>query len=307
MANCLKLWKELDSGTYKEGGYVTFHVFEPKKRMILSPRFRDRVVQRAICNDGLYDDLTRDSIYDSCACLKRKGTAFAIKRLSVLLQRYSRKHGDKGWFLKLDIKSFFSSIPHGKLKEMARKKIRNKEHLEIVERLVDSFPDPGLGLGSQLSQLLAMSYLSGLDHYIKEKLGVKAYIRYSDDMVLVHSSRDFLSSARKRIAEFLSELGFSLNKTSTLQPLANGIPFMKFNFRLNKGKAGRSPMRLTLRRFRRNIKEMLGDSRCSPIYVRDSILGHLAYLSLGTANTPIWILKTLSSLLLKTGRTGRSA
>ena len=305
MANCLKLWRELDSGTYREGGYVAFHVHEPKKRLILSPRFRDRVVQRAMCNDGLYEDLTRDAIYDSCACLKDRGTAFAIGRLTRHLRRHFRKHGDSGWFLRLDIKSFFASIPHAGLKEMAVSKIRNPEHLALVLRLIDSFPDPGLGLGSQLSQLLAMSYLSGLDHYIKERLDVKAYIRYSDDMVLVHSERQFLLDAWGALRKEMARLGLHLNPSSTLQPLANGIPFMKFRFLItDTGKVRRIPMRSKTRRFRRKMKGMQLLPPCGRSIIWESLQGHLSHLNLGTATTPRWILHTLSFLLSRTGRTG---
>ena len=233
-ANCLKLWRELDSGKYKLGGYVVFDVVEPKRRTIRSPRFRDRVVQRAMCNTGLYDDLTRGNIYDNAACQKGKGTTFAMDRLECHLQRHFRKHGLDGWCLRLDIRKFFDSIPHEQLKNMVMLKVRNPEYCKYVLEVIDSFNDPGIGLGSQISQLLAISYLSDLDHWFKETLGISGYVRYSDDIVAIHKSKLYLQDAWDVAESKLAALGLSLNPKSTLHPIRHGIDFLKFKFRLTK-------------------------------------------------------------------------
>lgn len=227
--NCLKLFEELDSGTYRLGGYVKFRVTEPKERIIRSPRFRDRVVQRAMCNNGLYDDLTRDNIYDNGACQKGKGTHFTMRRLSCHLQRFWRKHGTDGWFIKADVHKFFDSIPHDKLKEVISTKIRNPEHLRLVNNIIDSF-DHGIGLGSQISQLLAINYLSGIDHYFKETLKLEHYIRYSDDIVIIHHDYEFLVGMLDILKQMLNEYGLELNPKTKLANLKNGIMFMKFKY-----------------------------------------------------------------------------
>lgn len=60
----IALKKELDKGKYKLGKYKEFTITEPKKRLIKSPLFRDRVVQRAMCIRQIYDELMKDSIYE---------------------------------------------------------------------------------------------------------------------------------------------------------------------------------------------------------------------------------------------------
>lgn len=259
-ANCLKLLDELENGEYRLSPYSVFRITSPKPRVIMAPKFRDRVVQRAACNLGLYEDLTRDNIYDNGACQKGKGTAFTMRRLTCHLQRFWRRHGMDGWVLRLDIRKFFDSIPHDKLKLMVHEKVRNPEFAWICCEVIDSFPDPGIGLGSQLSQLLAISYLSDLDHYIKERLRVRHDIRYSDDGFLAHESHDLLLAAWRDIDGFLKERkGLSLNDGKcSLFPLRDGVPFMKFRYRLTEtGKVVRTLERGNVTRARRRLDKLV--------------------------------------------------
>lgn len=255
--NCLKLKQELDNGTYRLGGYVIFDVTEPKRRTIRSPKFRDRVVQRAMCNAGLYHDLTRGNIHDNGACQNGKGTTFTMDRLECHLQRYWRKHGNDGWVLRLDIRRFFDSIPHDQLKAMVAKKVRCEEFRRRVNEIIDSFSDPGIGLGSQISQLLAIAYLSELDHYIKERLGVRHYLRYSDDIVMIHESKEFLQRTWTDMARRLAALGLQLNPKSTLHPLKQGVRFLKFRFILtDTGKVVMVLDRRNIVRIRKRLRKL---------------------------------------------------
>lgn len=268
--NCLRLKEELDSGTYRLGGYAVFRVTEPKERVIRSPRFRDRVVQRAMCNAGLYDDLTRGNIHDNAACQLGKGTSFAMDRLSCHLQRHWRRHGSAGWVLRLDVSRFFDSIPHGPLKAMVERMVRCREFRDRVDEIIDSFADPGIGLGSQISQLLAIAYLSGLDHHVKERLGVRAYVRYSDDIVMVHESRELLRRAWDDIRGRLGALGLRLNPKSTLHPLRQGVKFLKFRFFLTgTGRVVRTLDRRNVARIRKRLRKLKDKARLGGRQWRD--------------------------------------
>ena len=256
-ANCLKLWRELDGGSYRLSDYVTFEITSPKRRVIRSPRFRDRVVQRAMCNRGLYRDLTRSNILDNAACQIGKGTLFAQERLAGMLREHWRHHGNAGWCLRLDVRHFFDSLPHGGLKAMVARQVRNPEFAARVEEVIDSFPDPGIGLGSQISQLLAIAYLSPLDHFVKERLRVRHYIRYSDDMVLLSPDREELRRAWREIAAWLSAHGLSLNPKSALHPIAQGVRFLKFRFVLTAtGRVLKLLSRGSARRMLRRMKRL---------------------------------------------------
>ncbi len=228
---CLKLRKELLNGKYKLTPFNEFTVTRPKPRVIRAQHFRDRVVQRVMCNCGLYYDLTKDNIYDNGACQKGKGTSFALERFAVMLRKYQRRHGNTGYVLQLDIRKFFDSIPHDRLKIMVRRKVRSKIMAEMVCDIIDSYPgDRGIGLGSQISQLLAINYLSDLDHKIKEQCGIKYCGRYSDDLVLVHPSKEHLQYCWKVITSDLADLGLILNPKSTLHKLEQGISYLHFKF-----------------------------------------------------------------------------
>lgn len=281
--NCMKLLRELEDGSYRPGPYTVFEVTEPKRRLIRSPRFRDRVVQRAMCNRGLYADLTRSNIYDNAACQVGKGTSFAVRRLARMLRAHWRKHGTDGWVLRLDISKFFDSLPHDGLKALVKRQVRNPEFARLVCQIIDTFADPGIGLGSQISQLLAIAYLSPLDHLIKERLGIRCYIRYSDDMVLVAPDRATLQAAWREIAAWLAEHGLSLNPKSALFPLAQGVRFLKFRYRLTgTGKVLLLPTRRNAVRIRRRLKRLLalGRSRAA----RASFKSWAAHAAWGNAH-----------------------
>lgn len=256
---CCKLERDLKNGRYRLSKYVIFEVFSPKRRTIRSLHFRDRAVQRAMCNAGLYHDLTRGNIYDNGACQNRKGTLFALDRMKVMLRRYYREHGSDGWVLRLDIRRFFDSIPHDRICEMVRRRVGNRRFADMVCDIIHSFGNGrGIGLGSQISQLLAVSYLSDLDHEIKEKMHIRCYSRYSDDIVLVHPDREYLERCYARIREWFDFLGLELNPKSTMHPLRHGIVYLKFRFVLtNTGRVICYESKESIKRERRKAFRMI--------------------------------------------------
>jgi len=88
----------------------------------------------------------------------------------------------------------------------------------------------GIGLGSQVSQITELNVLNGLDHFVKEKLRVKHYIRYMDDFVLIHQDKDFLRKCKREIEEYVGRLGLTLNKKTCIYPIKQGIKFLKWRF-----------------------------------------------------------------------------
>ena len=106
------LRQSLINDKYKIDNYTIFTIYEPKKRVIVSTRLKDRVFQRSLCDNYFYRELTKTFIYDNCACQIGKGTDFALNRLSTHLHRYFRKYGCTGYVLKCDIKDYFGSTRH---------------------------------------------------------------------------------------------------------------------------------------------------------------------------------------------------
>ena len=187
----------------------------------------------------------------------------ARKRLKCHLQRFYRKHGLNGWVLKVDIHDFFGSTPHDVVKAAVEKRIPDPWVKEQVFTIVDSFDhldhDRGMGLGSQITQLVQLAVLDDLDHYIKEVLRIKGYVRYMDDFILIHESRDHLKHCLVEITKKLNDLGLTLNTKKTgIQPIKNGIHFLGFSFRLtDTGKVLQTVLHKKISKERRKLRKLV--------------------------------------------------
>lgn len=247
LVNCMKLHDALMNDKYEIDKYTIFYVHEPKERRIVSTRIKDRTFQRSLCDNYLTDEVSRHFIYDNCACQKGKGTMFARNRLVCHLQRFRRKHNN-GYVLKCDISDFFGSTRHDVAVSAMRKRVRDEWAMQEVERIINSFndgddPNVGIGLGSQVSQLIELAVLDDIDHFIKEELRIRQYVRYMDDFILIHESKTYLCECRDRINEELNKIGLSLSEKKTqIFPLTQPIKFLGFSYTLSD--TGKVIMRL---------------------------------------------------------------
>ena len=236
--NLVNLSNLLLSKKYEVGGYKTFKIYEPKERKIEALYFKDRVVLMAFCTNILQPKLEKSLIYDNVACRKDKGTLFGLKRLEGFLRDYYKKNGNKGYFLKCDIKKYFQSINHKILVEKLQKTSLDEEDIYIINTIINSKnKETGVGLpiGNQTSQWFGLFYLNTLDRLIKEKLRIKYYVRYMDDMILVHQSKEYLKYCKEQIERLASEeLNLSLNSKTQISSLKNGIDFLGFRTILNQ-------------------------------------------------------------------------
>ena len=240
LANCYKIKQQHENGNYKIDGYTIFKVHEPKERTIVSTRIKDRVFQRSLCDNYLTKQVSKGFIYDSGACLPNKGTEFARKRFYVALQRHHRKYGISGGALKCDLSDYFGSTPHNTAAESITKRVQDGWADSEVKRIIHSFnqganPEVGMGLGSQVTQLIQLAVLDDLDHYIKEVLRIKNYVRYMDDFILLHPNMNYLRYCREKIRERIERLGLKLSpKKTQLQPITQPLHFLGFSFRLTE-------------------------------------------------------------------------
>ena len=89
--------------------------------------------------------------------------------------------------------------------------------------------DVGMPIGNLLSQLFANIYLNELDQYCKRVLGIKCYVRYMDDVIILHQSKAQLRIWKMLIEQFLeAELELILNKKTCIRPVACGIEFVGY-------------------------------------------------------------------------------
>lgn len=238
LVNVYKLKQLHENGKYKLDGYTIFKVYEPKERTIVSTRIKDRVFQRSLCDNYLTEQVSKGFIYDNGACLPDKGTEFARKRFYVALKRHYRKYGLKGYALKCDLTDYFGSTSHAVASKSITEKLQDGWAISETNRIINSFnqganPDVGMGLGSQVTQLIQLAVLDKLDHYIKEVLRIKNYVRYMDDFILLHPNKEYLKYCREKIREKVDLLGLKLSvKKTQLQPITQPIHFLGFSFKL---------------------------------------------------------------------------
>lgn len=231
MEALLLLKYQLQNKTYTLAPYNCFYVYEPKERLVMSNSYKDKVVQHSLCDNVLEPILTKSFIFDNYASQVGKGTDLGLNRLTEFLRKYYRQHKSAdGWVLKCDIRKYFYNINHGVLKSLLRKHISCENTLWLLDMIIDSTEgEVGIPIGNQSSQLFALLYLNGLDHYIKEKLGIKFYGRYMDDFYLIHEDKEFLKKCLNEIRAYVGKLGLELNEKTQISPLRNGIDFFRLS------------------------------------------------------------------------------
>lgn len=253
---------QLQNKTYRPSPYNVFKVFEPKERVVMSNSYKDKVVQHALCDNVLEPLITRSFIKDNYASQVGKGTHFGLNRLEEFMRRFYRKSGGKvdGWVMKGDITKYFYSIQHDTLKTLIRKYVSDPDCLWLLDMIIDSTEgNVGIPIGNQSSQLFALLYLSPLDHFIKEKLGIKYYGRYMDDFYLIHEDKEYLRHCWKEIENHVGNLGLTLNGKTNIYPLKNGIDFLGFHTYLNEtGAVIKKVRRKSKNNARRKLTKMRG-------------------------------------------------
>lgn len=219
----------LNTNTYIPSKFEVFHVYEPKKRLVQAPAFVDKVVQHAIVDNTLYEAITRSFIPANCASQIDKGMHYGLDLLKGFMTDYWRKnHTTDGWVLKCDVRHFFASIDHDILKAKLRKKVVDDRIFRLMCIYIDASAD-GLPLGYQTSQLLALLFLDEFDHFVKERLRIKYYVRYMDDFLLIHPDKEYLRYCQKQIETFLAGLRLELNEKTNIFPLRHGVDFLGFH------------------------------------------------------------------------------
>jgi retron-type reverse transcriptase len=225
----ITLINELVWDMYKPEPYRQFYIHEPKRRLISSPAFRDRVVHHALTQviGPLFENRF---ITETFACIVSRGTHAAVLQA----KKHAREAGRKWnnfYILKCGISRYFPSVDHDILKNSIGRVIYDKKLLRLIFKIIQSHESAeqgrkGIPIGVLTSRLFANIYLDPLDHFIKEILREKHYVRYMDDFIILHKDKAYLHEVLCKIENFLRDtLKLSLNPKTGIFPGKHGINF----------------------------------------------------------------------------------
>lgn len=289
-----QLRSELQRHTYQPGKYHQFYIFEPKKRIIQAPGFRDQIVHQAIHHilEPFYE---RHFFQTSYACRKNLGTHKAQKNVEKLI-----RHNPELYACSLDISKYFASINHGKLKQILKQNIADQKLLRLLGKIIDSTDSgcsydhlfsvdspvlnnstKGIPIGNLTSQLFANIYLHQLDSFAKRHLKIRKYHRYMDDILFFHPDKEQLLTWQKQITEFLrNKLYLELNPRKVrVYPVRYGVDFVGYVMYPNRTRIRGSSVKRFKKRYRRSLKlTATGQiSQDSLLATFDSFIAHISH------------------------------
>jgi len=295
--NLQQLRAELLDYSYRPKPLKTYIIRDPKTRRISKSHFRDRIVHHAICNiiEPIFD---KSFIYDSYANRKGKGALKALQRLDQFKRKVSRNGKINGWFnnnqikgycLKADIKHYFEEVNHNILLNAVKKKIKCNKTIGLIKKILTNYArggihEKGMPLGNLTSQFFANIYLNELDKFVKHKIKAKYYLRYVDDFVILHNSKEQLITWKEEIDIFLkNELKLELHPDkSRIIPLSKPIPFVGFRI-FNYFKLLKKFNRKNIQRKLKKLHDLFLEKELTYDKIYEILQGSFAYMK--QANT----------------------
>lgn len=235
--NLFALRRELISKRYSHRPYTDFYIRDPKVRHIHKAAVRDRVLHHAMFRvlNPIFD---ATFIPNSFSCRIGKGNHKGVLALEQMIREESRNFTRPCFALKCDVQKFFDSVDHQVLLAMLRRKIADPDAMWLTERIIGSFSAgwttlfdrQGLPIGNLTSQLFANVYMNEFDQFVKQGLRMKRYARYTDDFVIVSSSKKVLVDLIDPIQNFLCQnLKVRLHpKKVSIRPCHRGVDFLGY-------------------------------------------------------------------------------
>ena len=279
--NLNSLYYRLKNKLYNPSKYHTFIIFEPKARLVMSQTISDKIINHFVANFYLLPYLESKLIDANVATRKEKGSKYAHN----LIKKYLRKiivneQPSKIYCLKLDISKYFYSIDHELLLKAVEKYIYDQDVLNLIKIIISEtnkdyinkaisyynstfeidipyyLNNKGLSIGAMSSQFLAIFYLNDLDHYIKEKLKCKYYIRYMDDFIIFDTDKNKLNKIWKVITKQLQKLKLVENKKSNIYSVNQGFNFLGYNYKVINNKLFVTCSKKTLIKIKKKLKKL---------------------------------------------------
>ena len=226
-----RLTVSIGNGSFRVTRYEEMWVKDgPKVRNVQSPPVKLRIGCNAIMRvveDVLYPSV----IKTSAASIPGRGMHRLFAKMRHDIER--DKEGT-AYFYKCDIRKFFESIDQDVMWNFVKDRIKDPVLLPILHNFV-TMMEKGLSIGLRSSQCYGNIFLSGIDHYFKDYLGVKYYYRYCDDIVILASDKRKLWLFRDIMHEQAGLLKLEVKPNECVRPISEGIDFLGFVYDGKKG------------------------------------------------------------------------
>lgn len=284
----LALQRALEAGEWRPGQPSQHEVHDPKRRVITAAPFTDRIVHQALCA-AVGPRFESGLIRDTFACRVGLGTHAALRRATAWARTFP-------WHVHVDVRKYFPSVDHAILLAQIERDVRCERSLRVCESIVRAgtaaargkhfhFPGDdlfapherptGLPIGYLTSQHFANRYLSPVDHLARDRLGVRPYLRYMDDMLLFGESRQHVEAAARQIEQRCWALRLRLHPWQ-VAPTRAGVAFVGFRILPNEIRVRRSTVRRAEARLRERLDAARRDPRCWPMFF-DSLRATFAH------------------------------
>lgn len=268
--NVFSIYQMLRSRNYHHQKYNIFLLRKPKYRIIMSECMTDKIVNHLVSKYVLFPILEPRMIPMNVATrsgmgtekgvyyikkyihhLKQKNEKFYVLKCDIskyfysidhdiLFQKISKVIHDHDLLILMreiidstnqDYVNFMiSSLIEDEITRLKNKSINLNFRIAELEMVPCYQFGKGLPIGNMTSQILAIYYLNDLDHFIKEKLHIKYYVRYMDDFILFHEDKKYLRFCYQEISKELAKLKLSFNKKTQIVEIHQGFSFLGYRF-----------------------------------------------------------------------------
>lgn len=262
--NIFRLHRDLKNKTYKHGAYHSFKIRDPKPRDIHKARVRDRILHHAVFQ-------VLNPIFEPCfisasfSCREGYGVHKGVQYLQDTLRKASKNDSTECFALKCDVKKFFDTIDHDILLAILKRKIKDDDTIWLLKQIISSFSskhsllgiEKGVPIGNLTSQLFANIYMNEFDVFMKQKLKIKYYLRYTDDFIIVSRSKSYLIVLIPEIVSFLSdELRLKIHEEkTTIRKTSQGVDFLGYIVFIKYKLARTKTKKRIIKKFKAKVEE----------------------------------------------------